>query len=275
MEIKHILVPIDFSESSKNALKAAIRIAKKSEARITLVNAVHVHTPLPHLKGGKLVEAVLADYEYQVREAFHELESEIVELKDVPHDEDRFIAYLTDAIFTETNTRDIDLIVMGSRAEHTMGERLLGSNTTEIIRTSLVPVLVIPEKCKGFNPQRIGFASDFMKMQDYGGIKIVHALALLFESELAVFHIADSIDEEKQAQIDRIKKNIGSLDKFSIRIISSSSVIKGIVEFSKSHELDMLVLMPRKHNLFERLFVTSVTKAIAINIDFPLLTIQD
>jgi len=275
MKIQHILVPIDFSESSKNALKSAIRIAKKSGARITLVNAVHVHTPLPHLKGGKLVEAVLADYEYQVREAFHELESEIVELKDVPHDEDRFIAYLTDAIYTETQTRAIDLIVMGSRSEHTLGERLLGSNATEIIRTSTVPVLVIPENCTGFEPQRIGFASDFMKMQDYGSFKILTALATLFNAELMIFHIADTIDEEKQAQINRIKKNLEPLEKFSIRIVAADSAVKGIVEFTHSHQLDILALMPRRHNLFERLFVTSVTKAIAIDIDIPLLTFQE
>ncbi len=275
MEIKHILVPIDFSESSKNALKAAIRIAKRSDARITLVNAVHVHTPLPHLKGGKLVEAVLADYEYQVRESFHELESEIVELKDVPHDEDRFIAYLTDAIFTETQTRSIDLIVMGARSELSMGERLLGSNSTEIIRTSEVPVLVIPENVKDFEPKRIGFASDFMKVQDYGTMRILNVLSVLFNAELAVFHVADSIDQEKQAQIDRIKKNLMPLDKFSVRIISAESVIKGIMDFTRSHELDVLALMPRKHNLFERLFATSVTKAISIDIDIPLLTFHE
>jgi nucleotide-binding universal stress UspA family protein len=275
MEINHILVPIDFSESSKNALQAAVKIAKKSGAKITLVNAVHVHTPLPHLKGGNLIEAVVSDYEHQVQEAFHELETEMVELKDVPHELDRFVAYLTDAIYSETESRDIDLIVMGTRAEHTLGERILGSNAIEIIRNSEVPVLVIPERFHGFNPQRIGFASDFLRAQDRGQLTILNAIAQLFESEIMVFHIGADINEEEQKQIDLIKDDLKGIKKLSIRVVSADSVISGIKKFSKTHELNLLVLMPRRHNLFERLFITSVTKEVAIDMDIPLLTFHE
>ena len=275
MKIKHILVPVDFSESSKNALQAAICIAKKSMAKITLVNSVHVHTPLPHLKGGNLIEAVVSDYEHQVQEAFHELETEIVELNDVPHEFDRFVAYLTDAIFSETETRDIDLIVMGTRAEHTIGERILGSNAVEIVSNSEVPVLVIPERFHGFNPKKIGFASDFLKHRDHGQMNILQALVHLFESELMVFHIGADINEQEQKQIDLIKDDLKGIKNLSIRVVSDDSVVSGIKSFSRSHGLSMLVLMPRRHNLFERLFVASVTKEVAIDIDIPLLTFHE
>ncbi len=274
MEIKHILVPIDFSESSKNALQAAIKIAKKSEAKITMVNAIHVHTPLPHLKGGSLMEQFVDDYEASVQESFHELESELVELQDVPHEEDRFVSYLVDAIHSETNTKKIDLIVMGTRSQHTLGERLLGSNSIDIIKTSDVPVLVIPERYHEFNPGKIGFASDFLKAKRYRSMAILNKLAELYGSEVIVFHIADEIDEENQKQINDINSNLSALEKFSIRIVKADSVVDGIMDFTKSHELDMLALMPREHNLFERLFVTSVTKAVAIDMDIPLLTFK-
>ena len=168
MEINHILVPIDFSESSKNALRSAIKVAKRAKAKITLVNAVHIHTPLPYLKAGSLMDQFVSDYEESVQESFHELESEVIELKDVPHEEDSFVSYLVDAIYSETNSKNIDLIIMGTRSEHTVGERLLGSNSIDIIKTSDVPVIVIPERYHDFTPSKIGFASDFLKVQDYG-----------------------------------------------------------------------------------------------------------
>lgn len=275
MKINHILVPIDFSESSKNALQAAICIAKKASAKITLVNSVHVHTPLPHLKGGNLIEAVVSDYEHQVQEAFHDLETEIVELNEVPHEFDRFVAYLTDAIFSETETRDIDLIVMGTRAEHTLGERVLGSNPVEVIKVSDVPVLVIPERFYDFNPKIIGLASDFLRHRDLGQFSILNALGKLFESEVIVFHVGSNITEEEQNQINLIKDDLSGIEKLSIYVVAEDSVVEGIKKFSKNHDLSMLALMPRKHNLFERLFVASVTKEVAIDIDIPLLTFHE
>ena len=62
MQISNILVPIDFSKCAKNALRAAIVIAKKSNAKIIMVNAVHVHSPHPEITGG-LIEEIVSDYE--------------------------------------------------------------------------------------------------------------------------------------------------------------------------------------------------------------------
>lgn len=274
MKIKHILVPIDFSESSKNALQAAIKIAKRSQAKITMVNAIHVHTPLPHLKGGSLMQEFVNDYEDSVQESFHELESELVELQEVPHEEDRFVSYLVDAIYTETSTKKIDLIVMGTRSQHSLGERLLGSNSIDIIKSSDVPVLVIPENYHDFQPNKIGFASDFLKAKHYRSMAILNKLAAIYKAEVIVFHISDEIDDQNQKQINTIKKNLSTLEKFSIRIVKAESVVDGIKNFTKAHHLDLLTLMPREHNLFERLFVQSVTKTVAIDLDIPLLTFK-
>ncbi len=70
MKIKNILVPIDFSECSKNALKIAIGLAKDFGAKIHMVNAVHVHHPHPDFIGGSLMDSIMADYENQVKREF-------------------------------------------------------------------------------------------------------------------------------------------------------------------------------------------------------------
>ena len=274
MQIQHILVPVDFSESSKNALRAAIKLAKKANAKLTLVNALHIHTPLPHLKGGSLMDTFVMDYEVQVQENFRELATEIVELRDVPHEEDRYVSYLTDAIQSEVVAKNIDLIVMGTRSKHTLGERLLGSNSIDIIKTCQTPVIVIPESYSEFQPEVIGFASDFLQTQDLGQLKVLNAITELYASELMVFHIADEISEDEQKELNRIRQNLTS-EKVSVRIVSSDSVVSGIQKFSDFHQLSLLVLMPRKHNLFEQLFVTSVTKAVAIDLTIPLLTLPE
>ena len=83
MKINNILVPVDFSECSKNALRFAVHLAKLFDSKIHMVNAVHIHSHQPYLAGGNLVAAVIADYEEHVKESFKELELEVIELQEV------------------------------------------------------------------------------------------------------------------------------------------------------------------------------------------------
>lgn len=276
MQINNILVPIDFSKCAKNALRAAIVIAKKSKAKIHMVNAVHVHSPHPEITGG-LIEEIVADYEVQVQESFKELESEIIELKDVPHEADRFIAYLTDAIYTETQTKAIDLIVMGTRSEHTEMEHLLGTRATDVIQTIPVPILVIPETHDQFELNKAGLAIEYdssMLFQDFNVLKL---LCMAFDAELLAFNISDdpsNITVQDQKLIGKLKGYLEPTNS-SVRTVEASSISEGIRGFVANHDLDMLAMIPKKRNFFERLFKKSITNALAVDLNVPLLVIRE
>lgn len=277
MKIKNILVPVDFSNCSKNALRIAIGVAKDFKAKIHMVNAVHIHTPHPDLIGGSLIDSITMDYENQVKESFEELEKEIIELKEVPHEADRFISYLTDAIYTESETKNIDLIIMGTRAKHDKIEHLIGTRSTDIIESSKVPVIVIPEGVSKFHPKKIGFASDLSEIKNIKKLEIINKLASHYQAEIMVFTVVDDPDKltiQDQKLITELSKKFGN-NKSSARTVQSESVTKAIVEFTKSHKLDMLTMIPRKHSFFERLFKKSVTKNIAVDIDIPLLSFRE
>lgn len=241
-----------------------------------MVNAVHVHSPHPEISGG-IIEEIVSDYESQVQDSFKELESELIELKEVPHEADRFIAYLTDAIYTETISKDIDLIVMGTRAKHESMEHLLGTRATDIIESSKVPVLVIPEGYVGFQPKLIGLAVDYSKdvpRQDFSALKTV---VQIFDAELLVFNISENPDQltaGDQTIIEKLRKALDPVNA-SIRTVEAQSVTEGIVKFSNSHNLDLLSMMPKRHNFFQRVFKKSVTKSIAIDVEIPLLIFHE
>ncbi len=277
MEVKNILVPIDFSKCSKNALKIAIKIAKKVGAKIHMVNAVHIHTPHPDFSGGSVIDGLIADYEAQVKQSFEELESEIIELKDVPHESDRFLSYLTDAIFAECDSKDIDLIIMGTRADHDKMEHLIGTHSTDVIESSDVPVLVIPEDVTEFELKKIGFASDFVKVSNVGNLKILKWIARLFNTEVLVFHVMEDpskLTTKEERQIEVLKQKLEGINT-SVLTVESSSIVDGIKDFVNEHNLDLMALLPRRHNLFQRIFKKSVTKTIAIDPQTPLLTFHD
>jgi len=277
MQFKNILVPVDFSKCSILALKVAIGIAKLTQSKLHLVNAVHIHAPQPDLIGGSLMESVISDYESQVKESYAELEKEVVELKDVPHENDQFLAYLTDAIFAEVENKKIDMIIMGTRENHETIEHLTGTNTSDVIEMASCPVLVIPENVKTFQPKIIGFASDLNTLKDFKKLSLIQQFANLYQASVMVFHISDEPEKltaKHQQIIEKTKAALGDIE-CSVRTVESKSVIDGINEFALKHSLDLLVMMPRKYNLFTRLFRKSITKRLAIDSKIPLLTFQD
>ncbi len=275
MEISNILVPVDFSDCSKNALKIAIQIAKTCGAKIHMVNAIHIHAPQPDITGGGLIHTLVSDYESQIQESFDSLETDMIDLKDVPHESDRFISYLIDAIFSETKKKDIDLIVMGTRAEHSNIEKFLGSHTTDVIRSAEVPVLVIPESTKSFHPKKIGLASDFEGLVNYKNIEILAKMSELYDSEILIFHVAyDPTDVSALTQKKMKELHERFLHhKTSVRTIEADNVLNGIKNFTQNHNLDLLSVVPKEHSFFEKLFKKSITKTIALNPSVPLLTI--
>ncbi len=275
MEVKNILVPVDFSDCSKNALRIAIDIAKRSGAKIHMLNAIHIHSTHPDVSGGGLISALISDYESQVKKSFEDLESDLIELNDVPHEADRFISFFVDAIYSETKNKNIDLVVMGTREAHSNIEQFLGSNSTDVIRNSEVPVLVIPENTPSFNPKKLGFASDFESLMNFNNLEILKWLIAIYQTEIMIFHVAKDPDEislQTQKQMEELHKRFLN-QKSSIRTIEAESVLKGIKKFSETHELDVLSVVPKERSFFERLFHQSITKAVALNPGLPILTI--
>jgi nucleotide-binding universal stress UspA family protein len=277
MDLKNILVPIDFSACSKNALREAIHLAKKVNAKIHMVNAVHIHTPQPNYSSAAILDTLFADYDAQVKQSFDELESELIELKDVPHEADRFLSYLTDAIHAELETKEIDLIVMGTRKRHESIDYFLGTNATDVIQSTSVPVIVIPETAQIGTIAKIAFAADLKKISNIGKLDVLASVAKIYESEVLAFHVEEGpfdISKEDEKLMHEISKQLEGISS-SVRTCEAKDIAEGIREFVMRHEVDMLAMIPRRHNLFDRLFNKSMTKTIALDPEIPLLAFHD
>ena len=134
---KRILVPLDFSESSRSALGHAVSLALHFHAEIVLL---HVFEPVtPELK---ILESVFADPNFH-DQAAHELKEWH---KLVPQ------GLAAKAVFREARTAqrgilnaaaelDTDLIVMGRHPRKGL-ERLYGSTTEHVLKHAQCAVLV-------------------------------------------------------------------------------------------------------------------------------------
>lgn len=139
----NILVPTDFSESSRQAMEYAIAIAKKYRARITLMHAVEVRFHPAYYAGG--VESIF-DLDPDVKPRIQAQLEAFLQSFDLTGLE--VTSYVTDGdshneIVKTAQSQQHDLIVMSTRGHDEIADYLIGSTTDRVIKRAPCPVFVV------------------------------------------------------------------------------------------------------------------------------------
>jgi universal stress protein A len=142
LRTKSILVPLDFSPSSKKALDYAVTFARQFKAKLTLIHVVEpvatrdfaASFPLA-MESDKLVAAARNDLERAVKAAripSSTVEKILVRCGRSFHE-----------IAEAARTRKVDLIIMSTHGYTGLKHALLGSTTERVVRHAPCPVLVV------------------------------------------------------------------------------------------------------------------------------------
>lgn len=276
--MKNILVPVDFSDNSKNALDYAILLAKKFEMKLILLHAFHP----------KLVEAIKDSYKIVNREDIIGTPKDMEELlqswqkaiKAAENDLDSDFIFsegdLSDEINDIIEDNNIDFIVMGTKGATGLKSVLIGSNTARVIETVSCPVLAIPPDYKFKEFETIAFATDYHD-NDINSITFLVNLAKKFKSKLEIVHVANEDIKPRFEEdllehfISKIKKSI-SYKKMSFHLIEGEDKInKALSEFVKQNKVDLLAISTVDRILRGPFFNRGITKGLTHHIQVPLL----
>lgn len=275
MKIKRILVPLDFSECSINALRIAIKIAQKHSSHLELMNTVNIH----NMPNRVLVSSVVAEYQTVIQsDQFENVIQEIPELSQVHYAIKKMQGTPKNAIYTCLEKDKIDLVIMGTKEEHDPLEKLVGTLSADVIEFSNVPVIVIPESIKNMNMRRVGFATDLQKITDINQLDLLIELVKIANAKLEVFHIyrdADILDLEENTR-EGMKLLNGLVDtKHTYVLVNEEDVLDGILKFVDDSKLDLLVMYPRHHGFWDKIQHGSITKKMIHQSRTPLMTIHE
>jgi nucleotide-binding universal stress UspA family protein len=135
--ISKILVPVDGSDTAKNAAKYAIEIAKQFKASIIILNVIEKH-PLIGKKvdSPEQVQHTIEPISYYLKEAAGQFTGEIKELCDESKiASEVFIktGHPVTEIVREAKRSKADLIVMGSHGKNALSAAVLGSVSYGVI----------------------------------------------------------------------------------------------------------------------------------------------
>lgn len=149
--IKNILVPIDFSDYSKNALRYAVQFAKNFQAKMYLIYVVEpMIYPADFSMGQVAIPSTDADLQNRAEEELKNLANSFV---DSSLEIETLIK--TGKPFVEINETakeiDADLIIMATHGHTGVEHLLFGSTAEKVVRKAPCPVLTLREPIKGFS----------------------------------------------------------------------------------------------------------------------------
>ena len=149
-DIKKVLVPIDFSDYSKNSLRYAVNFAKQFNAEIYLIYVVEPVIYPPDFSMGQIaIPSVNAEWDERAKVELDNLaKTEIPEgfnVKTILKNGKPFLEIIDTA-----SEENIDLIIIATHGHSGVEHILFGSTAEKVVRKAPCPVLTLREPVKGF-----------------------------------------------------------------------------------------------------------------------------
>jgi nucleotide-binding universal stress UspA family protein len=274
--MKNIIAPIDFSETAENAAIFAGNLAAFYGADLWLYHTYEITIPVssfgyPFISPSEMhyaAEHELEEYKARVQSAIRTPINIYIRAED---------SSLTDGLASLCDEIKPDMVVMGITGKNALARLVVGSNTIKIIQHLTYPVLVVPPKAEFIPIRKIGFACDYEKVIVTTPIeplkKLVHDFnATLFVLNIVFSNITSSADKiEESMDISNLLKEF----KPEYHTILTEDVVYGINWFADKQKLDLVVVMPKKNNLLEKIFSRNKTKDLLYHTHIPVLCMHE
>ena len=259
-----ILVPVDFSGTSTNALSYALQLFGSSPLEVTLLHIYGVESTALLMRN---IDSLLEkDAKQNMNELLNNVQKE--------HPDVNFKSRIVkkeavSAIVSIGNNGNFDFIVMGTKGATGLKEVFLGSVAGGVISKALVPVIVIPEN-HTFRPvENIVFAiSD--NPYDEKVIEPLRSIAAMHKSEIKILHIADK-------KTPQIEKALAAFEDFDPKVdytFGTGNINKDLNDYLIKNSSSMVCLIRRKKGILDKLLNESVTLKQTFNSPVPLMILQ-
>ncbi|MBP9068333.1 MAG: universal stress protein [Bacteroidia bacterium] len=276
--MKTILVPTDFSRVSNNAIDYAAELAVFSKSKLILFNSYHIPVAVTE------VPAVIPDLDSLEKNsllALKEIEKRLalsygnkLQIECVAK-----CGFAVDEIDMYATNAKADLIVMGMKGAGYLTEKLIGSVTTSLIQKSKCPVLAIDEHVRYKLVKKIALACDYNETENEKVLYPLIEIARIFKAHIYVLNVENELEPVATTAghvvsgFIKLQNSLAHADH-SFHFITTQNIVEGINEFIEMSNVDMVVMIPRKHSLLRDIFNEPKTKQMAFHSKVPLLTLH-
>ncbi len=266
---KKILVGIDYTKSSLNALEYAVGLAKQSHASLLLF---HVYEfPVVHTNAG----LYMVDYKAIKRDDLAKLEQlkakTIAKHKnlqvEIGNSNMSFRSYVEEL----AAKKKIHVVVLGLESKSKISKFIWGSTGVDIAGKIDCPVIIVPESYHQHRYTTLLAAVDYK--QDLKRVVIRKAEQFAKDHKMTSNLVHIQTDDELDFGIEAGLRR-KEAEKWNITIFKAKGFAEGIKKYVNQNKSDLVVLFSRKHTLVYRLFNETNTKTIAFNSNVPVMSVH-
>lgn len=277
MRIKTLLVPLDYSDHSLNALRIAISLVQQFDAKLIIMHShdVPASSSMSHYRG------LLASMSNSVKEGLLEELKMVTSLfKELGTLDVEYKVTLGPAVYDIRQIASAycaDLIVMGTLGRSNSLKQRFGSVSSKLAVAAPCSVLIIPNECEDLHLKSIVLATDYHLEEELGDLAVLRALSLKANSEVTILNVSETVgvlDKQEKEEAFEIHQYLDDV-KHKFCHVDGIDVNEGLTKYARAYAAGLIAVTPTKHDFLNRILHLSHTEQLAMESKIPLLAIHD
>lgn len=279
--MKTILIPVDFSETSTNAIRYAAELSKDTAIeRIILLKSCYLSVYAQLLPSADFVQISDDDIrqDRQKDEALlNAISKELVQKAKPGIKVETAISddSVLRAIHQMIEKQHPGLVLIGSANPSHPNESYIGQQAVAIAKTSPVPVLIVPSNAQYQKIENALVPCDFTAIARLGVLKEFavspnwpHPHLMVLNVDPKELHLSH-MDEH----ISGLKNMLGNYDH-QIYYSAERDTVKAILQFATEHNAQVIIALPGRYSFFYNFTHRSITAALSQNARKPVLILK-
>mmetsp|Transcript_4573 Transcript_4573/g.10930 ORF Transcript_4573/g.10930 Transcript_4573/m.10930 type:complete len:283 (+) Transcript_4573:506-1354(+) len=275
--MKNILVPIDFSQCSRDAFLYAKGLADTLGFSIKLVHVYigNLNTDasinLNPVKSRE--EAILKKMQDFVKVNLEKSDNSNVLTQQKIETEAIVGLSATHEIVELTKDKDdIAMVVIGTTGDGNMMEKMFGSVSSSVAQRSHCPVILVPQESEFKKYENVLYASNY-ESADENLLDQIVDFGKIFNATMHFVHVEENDNYETVEDTIFYKLFEKGDPSFSFNIVNikNRSVLSGLNQYADENNVDLIVLVNRQRNYLENIFQLSLTKRMAKASKLPVM----
>ncbi len=257
-----VIVPIDFSETSFNAARYAVKL---------LTNHAEVEITLYHTFDKP-------DAEENRMEGLEKLKEELMQNRTsnitVCTEQGDFLTELEKL----ARHRQADLIIMGITGKSSLAQVFMGSNALKMADNKFCPVMIIPSNANYSEIKNVLLTTDLKNVVSTTPSAPIKKILSTFQAKLHIVNVNSehyiALSENYAAEQQKLKEMFAEFDPefYFLRLYDVDDAIN---QFSKDKNIDLIITINKQHSLVHKLFITGHTKKLAYQSTVPVMVVHE